>query len=150
MARLWAILGFISVALTIFAIVDIIMIDESRVRGLPKWAWVLICLLLGVGPILWFIIGRERLEQRQHGRYPERKRSSAPDDDPAFLERIGRDHDRDERIRDLERRLAELDEDGSGAAAAGGDAAGPGAPDGPSRGEKPDDETGGAAGGARA
>ena len=38
--------GIIDLVLTVVAIVDIVLIDPSRVRGLPKWAWVVISILL--------------------------------------------------------------------------------------------------------
>ncbi|GAA2074192.1 PLD nuclease N-terminal domain-containing protein [Pseudolysinimonas kribbensis] len=115
--------GIIDLVLTVVAIVDISLIDSSRVRGLPKWAWVLISLLLFiVGPLLWFFVGRERLEPRNHGRYAAEGPSAAsprsgpraPDDDPDFLSRIAREQEQAQRIRDLERRLAERDDPTAG------------------------------------
>jgi Phospholipase_D-nuclease N-terminal len=107
--------GIIDLVLTVVAIVDISLIDNSRVRGLPKWAWILISILLFiVGPLLWFFVGRERLEPRNHGRYatesssgpaPARSGPRAPDDDPEFLGRLRREQEQAERIRDLEREL---------------------------------------------
>jgi hypothetical protein len=35
----------------------------------------------------------------------------APDDDPAFLRSLGSDQEQDERIRQLEQELADLDDD---------------------------------------
>lgn len=102
--------------LTVVAVVDIALIDTSRVRGLPKWAWVLISILLFVaGPLLWFFVGRERLEPRNHGRFTESPASGpratsgprAPDDDPEFLGRLSREQQQADRIRDLERELDE-------------------------------------------
>jgi hypothetical protein len=117
----------IDLVLTVVAIVDISLIDSSRVRGLPKWAWVIISLLLFiVGPLLWFFVGRERLEPRNHGRYaeaptavPTRSGPRAPDDDPAFLSRIAQEQEQARRIRDLERRLAERDDPAAGDPTAG-------------------------------
>jgi len=114
--------GIIDLVLTVVAIVDIALIDPSRVRGLPKWAWVVISLLLFIiGPLLWFFVGRERLEPRSNGRYadgpsaaPARSGPRAPDDDPEFLGRLSREQEQDERIRDLERRLAERDDPTAG------------------------------------
>lgn len=112
----------IDLVLTVVAIVDISLIDSSRVRGLPKWAWVIISLLLFVvGPLLWFFVGRQPLEPRNHGRYadaptavPTRPGPRAPDDDPDFLGRIAREQEQAQRIRDLERRLAERDDPTAG------------------------------------
>jgi len=108
--------------LLVFAIVDIIVIDSGRVRGLPKFAWIGVVVLLPlIGPLLWFLIGRERLEQRSHGRYADGPAVSsrpgrrfgpiAPDDDPDFLGRLSREQQQEERIRELEKRLNELGDD---------------------------------------
>jgi hypothetical protein len=109
--------------LLVFAVVDILVIDGGRVRGLPKYAWIGVVVLLPlIGPLLWFLVGRERLEERNHGRYADppsvspsaaRQRSGpiAPDDDPDFLGRLSREQQQEERIRDLEKRLNELGED---------------------------------------
>ena len=52
----------LAVGLTIFTVIDIALIDRSRVKGLPKLIWILICIVLVViGPVLWFLLGRERL-----------------------------------------------------------------------------------------
>jgi hypothetical protein len=110
--------GIIDLVLTVVAIVDIALIADGRVRALPKWAWILISLFLFiVGPLLWFFVGRERLEPRNHGRYasdgaaavPTRSGPVAPDDDPEFLDRLRREQEKEQRIRDLERRLEERD-----------------------------------------
>jgi hypothetical protein len=109
----------VDLVLTVVAIVDIALIDNARVRGLPKWAWVLISIFLFVvGPLLWFFVGRERLEPRNHGRYPDAPAGRpaspaprAPDDDPDFLGQLSREQQQAKRIRDLER---ELDERRSG------------------------------------
>ena len=75
MVRLWLVLIAVLVVITIFCAVDALMLDRLRVRGLPRWAWVLVVLLIPVvGPVLWLTVGR--------GRVP---RTIAPDDDPEFL-----------------------------------------------------------------
>lgn len=108
--------------LLVFAVVDIIAIDGGRVRGLPKYAWIGVVILLPlIGPLLWFLIGRERLDARNHGRYADAAGGSsgpgrrfgpiAPDDDPDFLGRLSREQQQEERIRELEKRLNELGDD---------------------------------------
>ena len=110
--------------LLVFAVVDILVIDGGRVRGLPKYAWIGVVVLLPlIGPLLWFLVGRERLEPRNHGRYAEspvvasgpgrRFGPIAPDDDPDFLGRLSREQQQEERIRELEKRLDELGDDKS-------------------------------------
>ena len=108
--------------LLVFAVVDILVIDGGRVRGLPKYAWIGVVVLLPlIGPLLWFLVGREQLEARNHGRYADSAVASsgpgrrfgpiAPDDDPDFLGRLSREQQQEERIRELEKRLDELGDD---------------------------------------
>jgi hypothetical protein len=109
MSRLFVIVPVIAVALDIFSIIDIITIEERRVRGLPKFLWVAVVVLLPfVGAILWFTIGRAGADNGNGGRD---RRTVAPDDDPNFLRNLRRDEEADERIRRLEQELAELDDD---------------------------------------
>jgi hypothetical protein len=102
MVRLAIIVGVIAVVFMIFAFIDSLMTDRFRVRALPKPVWVIITLIPIIGGILWLTLGKDRSRSRA---------SRAPDDDPDFLRTIGPDKERDARIRDLEARLAELDDD---------------------------------------
>ena len=80
-------IALVIVSLLVSSIVDLILIDTSRVRALPKWTWVLLVLILPViGPLLWFAIGRVRMTRvgRLRQRCPK-----APDDDAEFLRRAG-------------------------------------------------------------
>jgi hypothetical protein len=107
MARLELILVILFIAFTIFAFIDCLRTDDSRVRALPKYLWVvLIVILTPFGGILWLALGKDRSD---HSPVPHS--SHGPDDDPAFLRRLGEDKRREERIRELEARLAELDDD---------------------------------------
>ena len=59
----------IAVGLTIFTMIDIALIDRSRVKGPPKLIWILISIIPIIGPVLWFLLGRERLiDASQAGR----------------------------------------------------------------------------------
>lgn len=102
------------VAFWIYALVDAIRTDEFRARGLPKGAWVFIVVILPIiGGILWFTIGKERMSRPGKGGVPSRP--VYPDDDPAFLRSVNSEAEREQRIRDLEAQLSELDdEEGSG------------------------------------
>jgi len=120
MARVLPFISLLYIGIMVWAIADILIIDNSRVRGLPKFAWITLVILLPlIGSALWLIVGRERSEPRSHGRYRDEpmgvtsRQSSSPDDDPAFLHRLNRERQQEERIRELERRLAELDGDDS-------------------------------------
>jgi hypothetical protein len=107
----------IGAAVVIFTVVDIALIDPSRVKHLPKFAWIIGVLVLSViGAALWFLLGRERLEPRNAGGSfgPRPRRGPvAPDDDPEFLRKLNREAAQEERIRDLEQRLREIDDDKS-------------------------------------
>jgi hypothetical protein len=106
MVRLLFVLGIVAVTFTIYSLVDALLRPRGYVRALPKWAWVLIVIFIPiVGGVLWFLIGRGR---RASGNIA---RTVGPDDDPEFLGKLGRDATTDEHIRDLEKRLAELDDE---------------------------------------
>lgn len=103
MARVWLVLAVIAVALTIFTVVDVILTDRSRARGVPKLAWVFIAMIPVVGAILWFSVGRGPAGSAAPAYI-------APDDDPSFLRGLSAKEEQDERIRRLEQELAELDD----------------------------------------
>ena len=106
MPRVWLVLTVIAVALTIFTIVDVILTDRGRVRGVPKVIWVLVAVIPVVGAALWFTIGRAPAPAAS-----AQRSYVAPDDDVAFLRDLSAKEDQDERIRRLERELADLDDD---------------------------------------
>ena len=95
---------FVAIAISIYAIVDIILVDRNRVKSLNKVSWVIIAVLPVIGPLLWFVLGRKARDASVQ------YRTIAPDDDPSFLGRIARDEEQDERIRRLEEELAQLDD----------------------------------------
>jgi hypothetical protein len=111
MARVlvFAVIG--ATVLTVFAIVDCALTERSRVRVLPKWAWILIALVLPIiGPLLWLVVGRGPARRRPTTRV------IGPDDDPSFLGTTGRRtaptvQPDDARWRALEQELANLDSD---------------------------------------
>lgn len=72
----------IVVMLMIFCVVDIAMSGQYKVRVMPRWLWLaaVICLPL-VGSLAWLFFGRPRTA-------PQKKRPSAPDDDPDFLRNL--------------------------------------------------------------
>lgn len=73
----------IGLALSIYAVIDCVRTDESRVRGLPKLAWVFVILLFPLaGSVAWLVAGRP---QRVSAPRP---RPRGPDDDPDFLRGI--------------------------------------------------------------
>jgi hypothetical protein len=107
MARLWFILGLMVVVLTVYTLVECAMFDRNRIRGLPRVVWIFVILFVPViGPLLWLIVGRGR--RRALGGMVTR--SSAPDDDPDFLKRLDLEKTQQQRIRQLEKELADLDD----------------------------------------
>jgi hypothetical protein len=109
MARFWVVAAVVAVAFMVYSLVDCAMADRTRVRGPRKGVWLLLIVVLPiVGALLWFIIGRGRAGKTS-GR--AQSRPVAPDDDPAFLARLARDADQEERIRRLEEELSALDSD---------------------------------------
>jgi hypothetical protein len=75
--------------LTIYALVDCAGADESQIKNLPKWGWLLIIILLGpalfaIGPVSYLIAGRNKPKR---GKAPKR-RIIPPDDDPDFLRKL--------------------------------------------------------------
>ena len=106
MVRVYLVVGLAVVIFSIYAVIDCAMTDHQRARGIPKPLWVLVILVVPViGAVLWFVVGKDR--SAGNGQL----RRVAPDDDPAFLKRLGTDQEQDERIRRLEQELAELDDD---------------------------------------
>jgi len=90
------------VLLWLYCLFDAIGSDSSRVRNLPKVAWVFIVLLIpDIGSLAWLIAGRPRRDRTSlpnrggNGVPPEYDRpgravASNPDDDAAFLEHLKR------------------------------------------------------------
>ena len=99
--------GALAIGFWVYAVVDCSLTDPRRARGIPKGAWVIVILVLNIiGGALWFIVGKDRSEGRGRSRI-----DVAPDDDPTFLRRIASDAEQEERIRQLEREIADLDDD---------------------------------------
>lgn len=108
MVRLWVILVAVLAIVVLFALVDAVLSDARRVRGVPKVAWIVIILILPlVGALLWFAIGKPRKQAT---------RNLAPDDDPRFTgaqtgQSSAERAETDRRIKDLEEQLKKLDEE---------------------------------------
>lgn len=106
MPRLLIGLGVAVVILTVYSLVDCAMFDRNRIRGLPRGVWLFVVLLVPViGSLLWLFVGRGR-RGAALGRIG---RSVAPDDDLDFLKGLDREKNQEERIRQLEQELADLD-----------------------------------------
>lgn len=68
---------------TVFVTVFAASAKKNEVRNLPKWLWLIICLLVPfVGGLLYLALGRPVGQPKQRF---GRTKIVAPDDDPAFL-----------------------------------------------------------------
>ena len=79
----------VPLAITIYAVIDAIQTENTRVLYLPKLIWiVLIRLFTPIGGIAWLVTGRQRGPQsgRRGPSYPAAPRG--PDDDPDFLRNL--------------------------------------------------------------
>ncbi|KGJ72882.1 hypothetical protein GY21_12275 [Cryobacterium roopkundense] len=106
MPKLLIFIGLAVLILTVYTVVDCALFERKRVRGLPRWVWIFVIVLVPlIGPLLWLFVGRGR------GASPVGRsfRTVAPDDDPEFLRSLNNDKDTRERLRRLEEELADLD-----------------------------------------
>ncbi|MDR9363155.1 MAG: PLD nuclease N-terminal domain-containing protein [Microbacteriaceae bacterium] len=105
MARLLIVLAVVVVAFSVFTTVYAATADKTRVRALPKWAWVLLCLfipIVGGGLYLW--LGMPKKDGGQAG-LGKGKPTVAPDDDPRFL------RDMQRRMRDQNKKRRKKNDD---------------------------------------
>jgi hypothetical protein len=112
----------LATAATVWALVECIQADDDRIRRLPKIGWILV-ILFGYffGALAWFLFGRPRaaepssrpwgMPRRTSPGSPSQSQRPAPDDDPEFLRRIGRESEREQMLKrweeDLRRRERE-------------------------------------------
>jgi hypothetical protein len=97
------------VAFTIFAVAHLALTPRDQVRGIPKQAWIVFVILVPVvGGVMWFAVGRVRAGESPRS---ARRGPVAPDDDPEFLGKLGREKAMEDRIEQLERELRDLDDD---------------------------------------
>jgi len=86
MIKLEAFLAVISIALTLYTFIDCAQKDETELRKLPKWGWLLVILFLSTfGSIAYLIAGRPR---GNRGPKPPKRKILPPDDDPDFLRKL--------------------------------------------------------------
>ncbi|WP_309128969.1 PLDc N-terminal domain-containing protein [Microbacterium sp.] len=99
--------SLIVLVLMVFSLVDIIRRDDSQVKHMPKFVWLLLVVLLPlVGSVLWFAIGREYPENGiQLGREPRQR--TAPSSQPAAPPARVDTRTTEEQIADLDREIEE-------------------------------------------
>ena len=124
MARLMIFVFIAQIILAVCALISCLSADESGIRALPRFAWVLIILFFPLlGSIAWFFAGRPTdtavpgapgNPKRRGVGGADRRRPVAPDDDPEFLgslaaEQAKKDRELFERWEeDLRRREGEI------------------------------------------
>lgn len=105
-------LGLVVLVLWIYCIFDVIATQESLIRNLPKFLWLIIVIILPtVGSIAWLVLGRPERAGFRPGDTTTRAplRPLAPDDDPKFLARVDEDARRLKKWEeDLKRREDEM------------------------------------------
>ena len=84
MVRLFVFLAAAQLVLVVLGLIS--ALSAAKVRAMPRFAWVLIILLVPlIGPVCYFLFGRP-LPAPREGAPPRRpSRPSSPDDDPDFL-----------------------------------------------------------------
>ena len=112
----------VEIALLVYSLFDCIQAEESEIRNLPRFAWLLLIIIVPViGPIAWLVAGRPlRPAPWRTSALPRDRRPLAPDDDPSFLESIKTSDDLHEQmlteweaqLRERERQLRERESDG--------------------------------------
>jgi hypothetical protein len=99
--KLELVLGVVTFALWVFCLVDVISSADTRVRNLPKIAWLILVLLFPlVGSIAWLVAGRPEAgtprrsrHERQAPGFPEYDRPGRaaavdPEKDEEFLRQV--------------------------------------------------------------
>ena len=89
----------VPLVVTLYALIDAILIPGALARSLPKWLWlVLIVVVPFFGAVAWLAAGRPTREQAPAGGGPlgrvvprRAPQERAPDDDPAFLRKLADD-----------------------------------------------------------
>jgi hypothetical protein len=82
--------AMVGIVLFLYALIDCAKTEQNQVRGIPKWAWLVLLIVSNVGvlvPIAWLIWGRPKNlnSARRQNRKP---RVIPPDDDPDFLRKL--------------------------------------------------------------
>lgn len=108
--------ALIEICLVIYCLIDCAQARPERIRNLPRWAWIIMIVLLPIlGSIAWLIAGRPNMDDFVADAPAGPK---GPDDDPDFLRQLRSDTDQRRRLEswedDLRRRehLLHRDDDG--------------------------------------
>lgn len=102
--------GIALLVLWVWAVIDVIITDRARCRNLPKIAWVLLVIFLGViGALGWILFGRPARSSVRSGDAPRRlpSRPIGPEDRPEWTAAPSTPPVSRERAEELDRRLEE-------------------------------------------
>jgi hypothetical protein len=89
MVKLEGFFVVLSLALTLFSFVDCAMREDTQLRKLPKWGWLLVIILFGTfGSVFYLVAGRNGARQPGIKKPKQKPRILPPDDDPDFLRKI--------------------------------------------------------------
>jgi hypothetical protein len=73
----------LTIAIQLYGLIDCAQREDSDVRSLPRWGWLIIIVLIPtIGAVAYLVAGRPK---RPGGGGKKPKRTIAPDDDPDFL-----------------------------------------------------------------
>ena len=106
---MYLVVGLATIALMIFALVDIITSDNWQVKHLPKLVWLLLVVLLPlIGSVVWLLVGKER-QSSTETRAPIPPRETAPasttEQELAAIDREIAFYEKQERLKRLEAEL---------------------------------------------
>lgn len=105
---MYILLSLLMLALMVGAIIDIMRRDDSEVKFLPKIAWVLIAVLIPLGGLLWFLLGREYNGSGVSlPRMPRRERAPRKPQTPSAPARPTDTRSTEQQIADLDREIEE-------------------------------------------
>ena len=86
MIKLQGFLVILSLALVLYSFIDCARREETELKKLPKWGWLVVILFFSTfGSIAYLVIGRNR---GNRGPKPPKRRVLPPDDDPDFLRKL--------------------------------------------------------------
>lgn len=82
-----ALIIVVAVAVTVYALFDLIATPRQNIRFLPKPVWFLVLVLPLLGPLLWIAVGSRPYRNPPPKQAPPRFRRppTGPDDDPDYL-----------------------------------------------------------------
>lgn len=84
-----ALIIVVIVAVTVYALFDLIATPKDQVRWLPKPVWFAVLLFVFIGPLIWIFAGAKRNRKPPPPPPPSRYRrpppARGPDDDPDYL-----------------------------------------------------------------